>query len=45
MFELGYNIMHKYWNCGLTTEAAKAIIDFGYRQLGIKKIPRLSRQR
>lgn len=36
-FELGYNIMRKYWNQGLTTEAAKAIIDFGRRQLGIKK--------
>lgn len=37
MFELGYNIMRKYWNQGLTTEAAKAIIDFGHRRLGIKK--------
>jgi len=25
--------MHKYWNQGLTTEAAKAIIDFGIKQL------------
>jgi len=33
LFELGYNIMHKYWNQGLTTEAAKAIIDFGIKQL------------
>ncbi len=29
MYELGYNIMKKYWNQGLTTEAAKAIIGFG----------------
>lgn len=29
VYELGYNIMKKYWNQGLTTEAAAAIIDFG----------------
>lgn len=29
MYELGYNIMKKYWNRGLTTEAAKRIIEFG----------------
>lgn len=29
MYELGYNIMKKYWNNGLTTEAARRIIDFG----------------
>ena len=29
MYELGYNIMKKYWNLGLTTEAAAAIIQFG----------------
>lgn len=33
MYELGYNIMKKYWNQGLTTEAAKAIIDFGKNEL------------
>ena len=37
VYELGYNIMHKYWNQGLTTEAAKAIIHFGVTQLGIKE--------
>ena len=29
MFELGYNIMSKHWNKGLTTEAASAIILVG----------------
>lgn len=33
MYELGYNIMRKYWNQGLTTEAAKAIVDFGKNEL------------
>ena len=33
MYELGYNIMKKYWNQGLTTEAAKVIIDFGINEL------------
>lgn len=37
MFELGYNIMKKYWNRGLTTEAAKVIIDFGSGTLGMNK--------
>ena len=32
-FELGYNIMHKYWNCGYTTEAARAILDFAVNEL------------
>ena len=36
MFELGYNIMKKYWNLGLTTEAAGAMIDFAVKQLGIR---------
>ena len=29
MYELGYCIMKKYWNQGITTEAASEIIDFG----------------
>lgn len=33
MYELGYNIMKKYWNQGFTTEAAKVIIDFGTNEL------------
>lgn len=37
MYELGYNIMKKYWNRGLATEAAFAIIDFGKRELQEKQ--------
>ena len=33
LFELGYNIMHKFWNQGYTTEAAKAIIEFAVKEL------------
>lgn len=33
MYELGYNIMKKYWNQGITTEAARRIIDFGKCEL------------
>lgn len=33
MYELGYNIMKKYWNQGFATESAKEIIDFGKNKL------------
>ena len=33
MYELGYNIMKKYWNKGLATEASQRIIDFGKETL------------
>lgn len=33
MYELGYNLMRKYWNKGLATEAAQRIIDFGKETL------------
>lgn len=33
MYELGYNIMKKYWGQGLATEAAQKIIDFGKDEL------------
>jgi ribosomal-protein-alanine N-acetyltransferase len=35
MYELGYCIMKKHWNSGLTTEASKTIIDFAAQKLGI----------
>ena len=38
MYELGYNIMKKYWNQGLTTEAAKVIIDFGINELNQRQL-------
>ncbi len=36
-YELGYNIMKKYWGRGLTTEAGKVILDFAISTLGEKK--------
>lgn len=38
MFELGYNIMKKYWNMGLTSEAARAIADFAADGLSAGRI-------
>ena len=37
VFELGYNIMHKYWNQGYTTEAAKAMLEFAVKELKQKE--------
>ncbi|NVO21617.1 MAG: GNAT family N-acetyltransferase [Bacteroidetes bacterium] len=36
--ELGYWIGEPYWNQGYATEAARAIIDFGFQSLGLHKI-------
>ncbi|RLJ31066.1 RimJ/RimL family protein N-acetyltransferase [Chryseobacterium sp. 7] len=36
--ELGYWIGVPYWNKGLVTEAAKAIVDFGFKKLEFNKI-------
>ncbi|HEX2952943.1 MAG TPA: GNAT family N-acetyltransferase [Bacillota bacterium] len=37
-FEMGYNIMKKYWGQGLTTEAGEVILDFAIHTLGEKKL-------
>ncbi len=36
--ELGYWIGKPWWNRGLATEAARAVIDFGFEQLGLNRI-------
>lgn len=36
--ELGYWIAEPFWNQGLTTEAAKAVIRFGFDKLGLNKL-------
>ena len=35
---IGYNLHFDYWHKGYCTEAMQAIIDFAYRELGVKKI-------
>ncbi|MGB5435185.1 MAG: GNAT family N-acetyltransferase [Maribacter sp.] len=36
--ELGYWLAEDYWNMGLTTEAVKAILKFGFENLNLNKI-------
>lgn len=36
--EIGYVISHEYWGKGITTEAAKAIIQFGFEQMELVRI-------
>jgi [ribosomal protein S5]-alanine N-acetyltransferase len=37
-YELGYRFIQKYWGKGYATEAAKAMIDYGFNAMGIKEI-------
>lgn len=36
--ELGYWIGKEYWNQGYCTEASRAVVDYGFRQLKLNKI-------
>ncbi len=36
--EIGYHLHKNYWNKGYCTEAAKAILDYGFRQLNLEEI-------
>ncbi len=35
---LGYSIATKHWGKGLTVEAARAVIDWGFRECGLAKV-------
>lgn len=35
---LGFTLSRTYWNRGLATEAARAFVDFGFRDLGLRRI-------
>lgn len=37
-FEIGYNIMKKYWGKGLVTEAMKEVISFAFNELKLSKL-------
>ena len=36
--ELGYSLNPKFWGHGYATEAAKAVVDFGFNSLRLKRI-------
>ena len=36
--EIGWRIARTYWNRGLASEGARACLDFGFSQLGLKEI-------
>jgi RimJ/RimL family protein N-acetyltransferase len=36
--DIGYELDPKYWNHGYATEAAHAIVDFGFRHFGVHRI-------
>ena len=36
--ELGYELSPQYWGHGYATEAARAMVDFGFRELGLQRI-------
>jgi ribosomal-protein-alanine N-acetyltransferase len=38
MFSVGYNIMKEFWGRGLTTEAAREMVDFAAQKLGAKTL-------
>lgn len=36
--EVGYHVNRAWWNRGLATEAARAVIDYAFRELGVDHI-------
>ncbi len=36
--EFGYSLSRRYWGQGLATEAAKAVVEFGFRDMGLHRI-------
>ena len=36
--DLGYELAPQYWGCGYATEAGRAMVDFGFRELGLRRI-------
>ncbi len=36
--EVGYRLLHKHWGHGYATEGARALVDFAFDDLGLKRI-------
>jgi RimJ/RimL family protein N-acetyltransferase len=36
--ELGYWVARPFWNCGYASEGARAVVAFGFRELGLHRI-------
>ncbi len=36
--ELGFDLAKTHWNKGLMSEAVRAVVDYGFRQIGLEKI-------
>ena len=36
--ELGYWVAREFWNCGYASEAARAVVAFGFRELGLNRV-------
>lgn len=36
--ELGYWVAREFWNCGYASEAARAVVAFGFRELGLHRV-------
>jgi ribosomal-protein-alanine N-acetyltransferase len=38
LYQVGYNINRSHWNNGFTTEAMRAILQYAFSELGIKRV-------
>lgn len=36
--DIGYALLERYWNQGYASEAAAAVLDYGYKVIGLKRI-------
>ncbi|MTB47961.1 GNAT family N-acetyltransferase [Streptococcus uberis] len=41
--EIGYHVKKEYWNQGIATEVAKAVRDFGFKELNLAELIIISR--